>query len=179
MEYGQIILANTKTGIIPKIIKFFTKSKFSHSLITIPSILDMPMSVEASSSGIDAIRFDTNYMNNKNIQMEIWNVNIPIKNKNKGIIAAINDLEKGYGYLELIWFGWRWLNSLFGRDIKKQNNWFAGDGIICSQLCRYYLSQVGLNKLFADYGKGSICPEDLSKIMNANPKIFTKVYTNF
>ena len=178
MEYGHIVLASTKSGVVPSAIKFITKSQYSHSFITAPTIVGLPMCVEAAESGIDMIRFDDAYTQNAAENIEIWEVLISDEMKDKGLVAVFDKLETSYGFLELPWFVWRWMNRLVGRDIKSQNNW-SKNGTICSQLCRIYLTATGLGSLFEGYGKGAVAPQDLSVVMNANPQLFKKVYSNF
>ena len=178
MAYGQIVLAGSKSGFVPSAIKILTKSKFSHSLITAPDMVKLPMCVEAAENGISVIRFDLAYTQNASENIEIWEVLVPNAAKDAGLTAAFDKLEKSYGFLELPWFIWRWMNTLVGRDIRAQNNW-SHNGTICSQLCRIYLTKAGLGSLFESYGKGSVAPQDISAIMNANPKFFKKVFSNF
>jgi hypothetical protein len=177
MEYGRIVLANTKKGLVPAAIRFFTKSKFSHSLITVPDLIDVPMCIEAAEYGIDTLRFDTGYLQNPDVEIEIWEVHLPKDQIDAGIKAALDKLETGYGYLELPWFAWRWLNAVFGKDIKHQDNW-CKNGTICSQLCELYLNETKRNDLFDDFGKGSVSPSDLRAVMVANPEYFTKRFSN-
>lgn len=177
MKYGHIVLASTKRGFIPNSIKWFTKSKFSHSFITIPSILDLPMCIEAAEGGVDTTRFDKSYINNKNQGYEVWEVKINKKEKDKAIKHVISDLEIGYGFLQYPYFILKRLLLLFGIDIKGKNNWFRKEGMICSQLCIAYLKACGLNHIMKDYGNGSIAPQDLRDIMTSNPKIFRLINT--
>jgi hypothetical protein len=177
MSYGQIVLANTKSGIEAKIFRTIIGG-YTHSLVTIPQLVGVLMCIEAAASGVDTLRFDTNYLQNSDQEIEIWEVNVSEEMKYAGIKAAINKLESQYGFLELPWFVWRWLNSLINRDIKHQNNW-CQNGEICSQLCQLYLTGCGLGFLFDGYGACAVHPGDLKKIMEANPKYFTKVYSNF
>ena len=178
MAYGQIVLANTKSGFNHQLLRFFMGVNLTHSLVTVPDLAGLPMCMEAASNGVDATRFDTSYLQNARVQIEIWEVNISDEVKDAGIQAVINKLEVNYGYLELPWFAWRWLNKLFGKDIKNQNNW-SQNGEICSQLVQVYLTGCGLEQLFERYGNCAVHPGDLRNIMQANPKYFTKVFSNF
>jgi hypothetical protein len=170
MAYGQIVLAGSKSGFVPRAIKFLTKSKFSHSLITAPDMVKLPMCVEAAENGVSVIRFDQAYTQNSSENIEIWEVLVSNEAKDNGLTHAFDKLEKGYGFLELPWFIWRAMNKLVGRDIKSQNNWSRN---------RIYLVNTGLGKLFDMYGRGAVAPQDISDVMNANPKYFKKVFSNF
>lgn len=169
--YGHIVLASTKKGFIPNAIKWFTKSLFSHSLVTIPDMLYTPMCMEALANGVDVSRFDSGYIINLDQGYEVWRLKIVQEVKDKSIIDMTNNLEVGYGYLEYPWFIWRKICLWFGKDIKSQNNWNT-DGMICSQLCVAYLNACGLGHIFKEYGRGSIAPQDLQDIFKLNPDLF-------
>lgn len=174
MEYGYIVLASTKDEWFPALIRWVTKSKFSHSLITIPDILGIPMCMEASGQGVNTLRFDKGYLNNTQQEIKIYKVNVSKELKDSAIQKCLNDLEVSYGYLELPWFLWRSLNKFFGKDIKKQDNWFQ-NGIICSELCVSYLTYCGLGNLFKDFGNSSVNAQDLYEIIQSNPSLFESV----
>jgi hypothetical protein len=171
--YGNIVLATSKSSFVSKGIRWFTNSQFSHSFVTMPDTLGIPMCIEAAEGGVDTCRFDTNYANNLDETYEVWTLNLPQDVKDKAIQSIMNDLETGYGFLEYPWFMWRRLNSLFGKDIKSQNNWNQS-GMICSQLCVAYLKACGLSYILQGYGQGSIAPQDLSVIFQAHPELFIK-----
>jgi hypothetical protein len=181
MEYkkGCIVLSNTKGEFIGSAIRFISKSKFSHSFVTMPPILEIPMCAEDSSLGVDMLRFDTGYLQDTNESIEVWEVNIPDDAKDAGLLAVLNELEQGYGYSEFPWFIWRWLNGIFGRDIKAQDNWSQKNSV-CSGLVRdRYIANSGLSNLFDGFGRNSVWPEDISQIMRSRPDLFTLVFSNF
>lgn len=175
MQYGDIVLASTKTGFIPNSIKWFTQSQFSHSLVTTPDILNTPMCIEAAEGGVDFTRFDDSYANNTDQGYEVWHIKVSQEKKDIAIVKILADLETSYGFMEYPWFMWRRLNLAVGRDIKGQDNW-NNKGMICSQLCVAYLTELGLDpKTFDGYGKGSISPQDLQNIFKAHPDLFELV----
>lgn len=174
MFYGNIVLASTKGQFIPNAIKWFTQSQFSHSFVTTPEILGIPMCIEACEGGVDITEFNLNYLDNPNQGYEVWNIKIDSSIKDEAIKSILVDLEIGYGFLEYPWFIWRRICLFFGKDIKSKNNWNT-DGMICSQLCVEYLKSCGLGNVLAGYGKGSIAPQDLQNIFNAHPELFEKI----
>ena|ERR1700676_5588979 len=174
MKYGHVILADTYSGFIPYVIKMVTNSSFSHSLITTPNVLNTPMCMEAASVGVSMLSFEEGYGEQSGEDIRCFEVNVPQEIKDAAIKSSLKLLEKSYGYLELLWFIWRAINQLFRRDIKKQDNW-SQSGLICSELCFEYLKACGLEHLFSAYGNGSISPEDIYRVMKANPDIFIEV----
>lgn len=176
MRYGDVVLASTKGQIIPNAIKWFTKSQFSHSFITTPDVLSIPMCIEAAEGGVNFTEFEDSYVNNKSQGYEVWNIKISQDVKDKAIVSILKDLEIGYGFLEYPWFVWRRLCLLFGRDIKAENNWNT-NGMICSQLCVAYLKACGLAYMFEGYGNGAVAPQDLQNIFKSHPELFEKTQT--
>jgi hypothetical protein len=176
MEYGYIVLASSKTGFFPNAIKWFTQSQFSHSLVTTPDVLGIPMCIEAAEGGVDACRFDTGYINNSDQSYEVWEINVSQEVKDKAIQSIMNDFELTYGFLQYPYFVYRRICLLFGKDVKSQNNWIS-QGMICSQLCVAYLKACGLSSYFVGYGQGSIAPQDLQNIFKSYPEMFKLVST--
>lgn len=174
MNYGYIVLSINKYNWLSKCIRWFTNSKYSHSFVIIPSILEVPMAIEAGATGVDAVRFDNQYIYDNTQGYEIWKINAPQHLIDESIKLLLNDLELQYGYLQYPWFIWRKLNKIFGKDIKWQDNWNK-DGMICSQLCVSHLKYCGFESVFNGYGNGSVAPQDLQDIFTRYPDLFEKI----
>jgi len=172
MDYGDIALAGCKDNWLSKCIMWFTNSRFSHSFVTMPEILGIPMCIEAVEGGIDMSRYDTGYLNNMAEGLQVWFIDIDQEIKDEAIKNVINYLEVSYGFLEYAYFIWRKICLIFGKDIKSQDNWEANSGLICSQLCVTYLKACGLDDVLQGYGNGSIAPQDLQDIFKAHPETF-------
>lgn len=171
MEFGSIVLANSKKGFIPQAIKWFTGSQFSHSLVLYEPFNNRPMGIEAAGIGVSVLPFDKNYIQDANQGYEVWEFKADPLDKIKGMSFIIDELESSYGSFEYAWFIWRKLNSILGRNIQNQNNWVT-KGTICSQLCVQYITQAGYGHIFKDYGSGAVAPEDLRNVMIQNPALF-------
>src|ERR1051325_8132074 len=117
MEYGHIVISNTKKGFVQAAIRFFTQSKYSHSFFTIPNVCGKEMGLEAADIGITALAFDTMYRKNDKVAYRVYRFKADPAKKDQAIRNALETLQKGYGYLELPWFMWRGINKYFGRDI--------------------------------------------------------------
>jgi hypothetical protein len=135
--------------------------------------LGIPMCVEAVEGGVEVCRFDLNYVNEANEGYEVWEVNLSPALKMQALQGLTKDLEIGYGYLQLPYFVVRSLLGFVGINIQHWNNPMAGHGFICSQLACAYIIGLGRADLLVGYGKGSIAPGDLRKIMVAHPELFT------
>jgi hypothetical protein len=171
MEYGHIVISNTKSGFTRSAIRFFTQSKFSHSLITIPAICGQEMGLEAAAIGVSAVPFDSFYRNNGQVSYRVYRFKADPIARDSAIARSLQTLQSGYGYLELAWFIWRGVNKFFGRNIKYQDNWSQA-GTICSELCAQYISDCGHVDLFSEFGKGSIHAQDLHEICEENKQLF-------
>jgi hypothetical protein len=170
--YGHICFALTKNKWYDKCIAKFTNSKWSHCFFTCVPMLGKEMLMEADAHGVAVSSFDVGYRSNSNQSYELYEFKAPKKLKDLSIKSSIKELEISYGYLEYPWFVWRYMNRLFGRDIKKQNNWCQNGTKICSQFTREYIENCGKKDLFIEYGKGSVSPEDLYQIIISRPDLF-------
>lgn len=171
MEYGCIVISNTKKGFTQSVIRLVTRSKYSHSFFTIPSVLGKEMAVEAAGCGISAVPFESAYRNNPKVSYRIYRFKVDGLVKDKAIGKALEKLQTGYGYLELPWFMWRAVNLWFGRDIRAQDNWYQR-GEICSEYTSEYISDCEHSKLFDSFGLGSVNAQDILEICEANPELF-------
>lgn len=171
MEYGHICFSYSKDKWLAKAISFLTKSQWSHCFITIPGILEKEMVIEADGKEISTILFDIGYRNNKNQKYEVYKFKIPQKNIDESIRTILNLLETPYGLWEYPWFIWRIVLKLFGKDIRKQDNWIR-KGTVCSDLVRNYIELSGHENLFLDFGKDSANVQDVYEIVKQNPQLF-------
>lgn len=171
MEYGHVVLANSKQEFTARMIKLLTRSQWSHSLVTSAPQLGVEMGMEAAGSGVSQLPFDKAYRQDPGQGFRVYRINLAQDVKDSALRSILPELESPYGYADLPWFIWRAINRLFGRDIKSQNNW-ASKNDICSQLVVKYLTACGLSALFAGYGVNTIAPQDLQEIMDAHPETF-------
>lgn len=172
MEFGHICFSVNHKSFTAKVIKFFTRSRWSHSFITAPPIIkERLMVLEATGEGVTSIPLDVGYLEDPTEDCIIFKVKIDDNLKIESINNILNSLQTGYGFLELPWFAWRGICYWFGKDIKSQDNWSQA-GIICSELASNYLRGLGLGYLLEGFGKGSINAQDLYEICLNNPDIF-------
>jgi len=174
MEYGYICFAYSKNEWIAKAIAWFTKSKWSHTFITIPPILGNEMALEAASVGTCPVLFDKGYRNNPDQIYEVYRVKIPQEKIDNAIVASLGRLQTPYGYLEYPWFVWRYINAWLGRDIRSQDNW-SKRNLVCAGLSDFFLDDCGLSSLSDSYGYNSISAQDIYEIVKAHPELFELV----
>jgi len=175
MEYGYVCFAYTKNKWYDWCIAKLSRSKWSHSFFTCPPMLGNEMAMEACDGGVDVTMFDSSYRNNATQAYEVYRLKVPQALKDASIANRMKELETSYGILEYPWFIWRYINALFGRDIKSHNNWCQNGTIVCSQFLREYIADCGLASLFVGFGKGSVAPQDIYNIVLARPDLFELV----
>jgi len=169
MNYGYVCFAYSNIWYDWCIAKV-TGSKWSHTFITIPSIVGRQMVLEAVSDGVSASPFDIAYRTKANVTYEVYRFNCDPTKIDAAISQCMNRLETSYGYLEYPWLLWRYINSWFGRDIKSHNNW-CQQGTVCSGLVRAYLESCGCS-FFDGFGKDAVTPSDAYKVVKTNPTLF-------
>lgn len=178
MSYGHVVLANSKKEFFASIIKWVTRSNWSHSLFTIPPCCGREMGLEAAGNGVSCLPFDTNYRQDPNQGYRMYRLNLSAEVIDAAIATQLDELEVFYGYLDLPWFMWRALNRVLGRDIRNQDNWaWRFKWKICSESVVDYLTACGLGQLFEGFGKNAVCPQDLQEIMDAHPEYFELIET--
>lgn len=171
MEYGYVCFAYSKNEWIAKAIALCTKSKWSHTFVTVPPCLGKEMVMEAASGGTEMVLFDIAYRNNADQKYEVYRVKISKESIDQSILKCIENLEMPYGYLEYPWFVWRAINSWFGRDIKNQDNWHTKYEV-CSGVTNNYIVNLSLGSLFNGFGNNSVNAQDIYEIVLAHPELF-------
>lgn len=174
MEYGYVCFAYTKTEWIAKAIAWFTQSQWSHTFLTVPSMLGQEMIMEAGGGGVEMAMFNQAYRHNASQKYEVYRVKVSQQIIDEAIAQCMEKLELPYGYLEYPWFIWRYLNKWIGRDIKGQDNW-STNREVCAGLVDIYIDALGLGVLSKDFGNNSISAQDIYEIVKANPDLFELV----
>ena len=167
-------------GWLQRCIRFFTNSKWSHAFVTI-DVAGSTSVMEAGQFQVQVVPYHTHY---KGVEHELYQI--------KQVTAWDKDDEADerlallttfyalagdrYGYLQCLWFVWRWLNDKLGRDISQQKNWFTR-GVICDEVVYYYLWNLSdaMHPLLSKFSPDTIQSEDLYQIVKSNPQMFEKV----
>ena len=174
---GIVGFSVNRKGLLPKLIKFFTGSRWSHSFLIVNPIYGLE-SVQEASLVVQFIPFDAHYR--KNVSQE-YVLFAPSGVSEEKIEAALTLCYREfagvkYGYLSLFWFVYRWLMEKIGVDVRKRKNWMS-DGVICSELVFYFLEALGepFTEILADFNPDTIQPEDLYKIVVSRQDLFESV----
>lgn len=172
MDYGYLCFAYTKGVWYDWVIARITGSQWSHSFFTSPPILGKEMAMEATQHGVSLTMFDVSYRGNPTQRYEVYRFSLGYSTIDSSIANRMKELETSYGYLEYLWFVWRYLNRFLGRDIKAHDNWCQNGTKVCSQLVREYMEDCGFKDLFNGLGRGSASAQDIYDIVKANPQLF-------
>lgn len=201
---GAIGFSGPRTGgtFFQKAVKFFTGSKWSHGFITtFPQ--EGRYTVLEASRVVQRVPL-ADYQNDTNTLYELY----ALKGTSyEAITAALHQIEGGYlgeryGYLQLVYFMWRWLNrKVLGRSVGREANWFP-DGKICSEVQFDYMGAVAdetraLNFPSLNFGEqmidfhvfrvyawqygfteNTVAPQDLYLIVKDHPELFEFLESN-
>ena len=188
---GAIILVESKKNtLLAKAIKFFTGrlakkyrvKSYTHAMFCVGEVLGEPsvFSAEASMTIMPLRKFT-----NRDFEYDVYAINDDLSDKEVDkILRAIYIKTAGetYGFLQLLWFIYRWFMELIGFDVRKQKNWFP-IGDVCSEHTYRYLKTRLLKKKnrkiisktlsqLEEWNENTFHPVDLAKVIKDNPQLF-------
>lgn len=173
---GDIGLSNNLKGFFPAAIRFFTGSHISHSFLVGDSWLGHRAVIEAGNL-VQVVPWKKFYVDKPTEEYWVYRIHDG-KVKEQDMVIALsrcfnNYAGKTYGYLQLLWFIWRWAASKFGMDVRRCRNWLPG-GVICSELVYWYLFYLGgeFRKLIEPFTSNTIQAHDIYEIIQSRPDLF-------
>lgn len=168
------------SGFLAKCIRFFTRSKISHSFIITDPVYNIE-SVQEASMLVQVVPFKEHYREDATQTYKVYRIKDQYASqaqKDESLKYCFNEFAGvTYGKLQLIWFVYRWFNEkVLRRDVRKQKNWMA-DGVICSELVYHYLHNLGpiFQDLLKEFNPDTIQAQDILNIVEANSQIFEMV----
>jgi hypothetical protein len=173
--------SNNSTGLagfVPKAIRYFTKSKWSHSLLIQAPILKEE-AVQEASDLVQIVPFQRNYRDSTET-FEMFRIKKGVVSKatiDASLKKCFNEFTgQKYGYLQLFWFIYRAIAEKFGKDVRHNKNWLS-DGVICSELVYWYLFYLGepFKTLLEPWNADTIQPQDIYNIVQSHPELFELV----
>jgi len=178
---GDILLSSCNDGnFLSKAIKFFTNSEYTH---TAPSMGDLGLGTESflSAEPMICVLPKTNW-DKPTYKYKIFHFkNVP-EDFMRQIVLQLYKEYAGtvYGWRSLFWFIYRWLMEKFGRDVRKQKNWFTVNGF-CSELTyrlmlpvaeQYYPS---LYLTLLEWNAETFSPKDTEIVISLFPNYFEEI----
>jgi len=164
------------SGLLSSLIRFFTKSKFSHTFMMTEDIQGVE-AVQEAGSIVQIVPFNSHYRNNSTQGYVVFRPKASDEAKAKSTKECFEEFAGvTYGRLQLLWFVYRAVAEFFGKDVRKNKNWMS-DGVICSELVYYYLCGLGeeYQELLKDFNPDTIQAQDILTIVQNNPQLFEMI----
>ncbi|MDE2232964.1 MAG: hypothetical protein KGJ90_02420 [Patescibacteria group bacterium] len=169
IQDGDIILVHGGTDLLSKLIRFFSRSDYSHTALGAGIYNGQQMAFEAR-----ALVLLTEWNNGAGrgpVKVYSWT-----KPEHQAIAAQaveglVNELNGSYyGFAQLLWFIWRWtVDSLHLPHRLAVHNWMPG-GRICTEVV-YLAIERTCQKIgfpfYYEYGLNAVTPEDISAILSS------------
>lgn len=175
MNKGDILLTRNDSGILNWFIRHLTWSEFTHCAVVHFEQGSQTSVIEASHT-VQVVPFKRNYEANPK---ESW-----ISFRVKGVSQEQIDkaLESCwfeysgnfYGYFQLVWFVWRFICEIFGRDMRVVSVWPKG-GQLCSEMLWHYLDRLGdpeINSKIRKWNADAVHVEDFHQLFLRMPHRF-------
>jgi hypothetical protein len=167
-------------GVIQKIIRYFTNSQWSHSLLITTPVAGVESVHEAAGRGVQVVPFEKNYEKAPGYY-QLYSISPDYATEDQIFqsLAQCHLIYSGdeYGTLQLLWFPYRvFMEKVFKKDVRHQKNWLS-NGVICSELVYHFLSGLGsvFVEMLSPFSPDTIQSEDLYRMYETNPHIFIAV----
>ena len=186
MKSGNIIVVNKKGKDASWMWKFwyilqrfFTSQPYTHTAITTftNDLGTFVFSVEE----LLTLRFLDNFLDVISSDIYIFEINL----EEEILVTFINKqiknfLGQNYGYAQLIWFVYRWLMQKFGKDVRRDTNWFS-NGEICSESVYLFLQDLSnlkpeLKIMLNQFNQNTCDVGDIMNILQHYPDLFKMIY---
>lgn len=179
-KQGDIILLNRhgkESNWFSNAQRFFTRMPYTHSALVLGKVKGL-MSVLSADELVVVIPVNR-YLEEEGTDIEVYRPKFVDWVLINQLMPDLYQKHAGkpYGYLQLLYFVFRWLAESFKIDVRKWKNPFTNNDI-CSELIFEYLLLTGSKPiLFAlsDYRLDNVHVGDIANICKNNPELFEKV----
>lgn len=175
-QCGDIGISNRPTGWYPRSVRFFTRSKWSHTFILAPNYLEKVVALEADLK-VQLVEFEKEYIEK---EADSWLIFRPIAaSLSERTYAAAETFRhyngQTYGFLQILGMAIRITLRWIGIS-KNMRNLFPS-GVICSELDLYYLQNLNEEyaKAFSHLTLDETSPDDIYKVIISRPDLFQLV----
>lgn len=158
---GSIGFSASRT-IIGRIIKYFTKSTWSHCFVTTGKMCHVPFLAEATFPRLRVAPIE--FYQDKDQKFELWDIkHIDEETKRAALEKLFGLIGTKYGTGQLVTASIPVLLKKIG--IKAGNP--IGSGIVCSEFDMLFLTEIGFDLSFLK--KDTVTPQDIYNIIAKNP----------
>jgi hypothetical protein len=166
---GTIGFSRKKANFISKVIRWFTRSQWSHTYIIYQDAPEI-LVVEAGTFTVQLVPI-TKYESAKYVNTFFVPRHVSVELVEAGIKKVQEKVEATYGWLQLIGFIPVVIaRRLLGMTISNP----ARGGIICSELVLIYLREADPDGPWKDADRNAVSPEDIYEELLLSP-LFEKV----
>ena len=183
---GAIVLVDSKgTSFISKCIKFFTGRvakrngvpSYTHAMFEVGDVCGVRSVLSAEElmavMPLDKFRKDTKF--------RIYSVNDDVK------LIYVKEVLKEmyqtagnrYGFLQLLWFVYRWAVEIMGFDVRRNKNFFPKGDICSEQTYRYLMKRLentescnDLRIFLEQWNENTVHPVDIAIVVKKFPRVF-------
>lgn len=183
LKKGDIIFLNrikSNNSFYSACQRFFTGYPYSHVALFVGRVLNNQSVL--SSEELNIIRPFRNILEEKDTEIEVFSIRgIDERELELSLIKLYkNIIGKPYGFFQILWFIWRWINDKIGRDVKLHDNPFK-EGIICSESIYIFLRDVeeyipGLKDKLDEYKQNNVHVGDIHDIIISFPQYFKLIF---
>jgi hypothetical protein len=175
---GSIVLLNNDNGnFVSRAVRFFTNSTISHTDFTMGRIVEEEATLSAEPL-ISVLPLVT-YFHDEGFEFKVYEIQgVPEVVLDKWVTGMFLDYAgTTYGFLQLLWFIYRWAMEKLGKDVRKGKNWFPQNKV-CSEMVYNLMLKVGLyyrsdlKKKLDEWNENTVTPEDIKRVVEAFPAIF-------
>jgi len=157
---GSIGFSTSKSS-ISWLIKWFTKSEWSHCFVTTGHMCDIPFLAEATFPRLRVAPLS--FFQSKNQRFELWDIRgIDEEIKRLALVKLFSLIGTRYGTGQLITASIPVMLKKIG--IKAGNP--IGVGIVCSEFDMMFLTEIGFD--LSSLKKNTVEPEDIYRIISAH-----------
>jgi|WetSurMetagenome_2_1015567.scaffolds.fasta_scaffold62699_2 hypothetical protein len=177
VQSGNIVVFNVTKGYwFAAAQRFFTGMPYSHAAIGFGEVKGDESVLEALFA--IAITPFKKARESTTTDFEVWRVkNVPQTRIEEAVKRAFERWAgETYGFAQILWFMYRWLNETIGRDVRKQGNWFP-DHLICSEVAYNYLWDLSeqlpsLRKKLEEWNSNCFHAGDVHTVCAGLPEVF-------
>ena len=183
LQPGDILILNRKGksgSLFSTLQRFFTRMPYTHCQLVVDPVENIISVFEAEQ--LVLINPAQRTFQEIDTEIEVWHpLFITDKTQLTAIFKDLYDNYSGisYGFLQITFFVYRWINEVFKHNVNNKPNPFQ-NGVICSELIYYYLCSFvnsELSNKLSEWNANTVHAGDIHNILTSLPSLFKLTYT--